>query len=156
MIRFSEPQTLRTGLFAPLFILSALFLSGCSERTLLQAWLGEGEFTIRGRSLDVKAQLEILEDGTYRYLILEPGIIAMMGMETGTWQENGSDLDLSPNQGSTEAGGILGSTPRDFNPKTLSIEGNYSRLILDDGAMQITFKPNPEATKKLRANGEVP
>jgi hypothetical protein len=148
-----------------------LLLTGCDgglgsslPTTLEGAWLGEGQYSTRAGSMDVKAQLELLSDGTYRFLILEPGVLAMMGGEQGQWSRQGQTLTLTPAPPKTPS-----ATPDDSvfeqlrqssaasprPPKQLTVAGNLADLRLDEGKLAITFTPNPDATAKLRASGEV-
>jgi len=136
--------------------------------TLEGAWLGEGQFNTRAGSMDVKAQLELLSDGTYRYLILEPGVLAMMGDERGRWSRQGQTLTLTPGSAAAPPQTPT-ATPNDSvverlrqsgaaSPrpaKQLEIAGDLSDLRFDDGKLEITFTPNPAATAKLQAAGEV-
>lgn len=118
------------------------------------AWLGEGEFSASAGSVTVKAQLEILKDGTYRYLILEPRILALTGAESGTWSRDGQSLVLQPVNEKAEAtetgtsvfGKLRESSPQDLRVKKMSIAGDLGSLTLSDGPMDIVFQPNPAAT----------
>jgi hypothetical protein len=155
----------------------AVTLAGCENfsstpKTLEGAWMGEGAFHSRMGQMDVKAQLELLSDGTYRYLILEPGILTMTGPENGDWQREDQTLTLTPvverpdppaesEDGGEESGksalqGLQKGFAASERPqKTLTIADNLSKLEMRDGKIRLTFKPNPEATAKLISAGEV-
>ncbi len=136
-----------------------LLLTSCSNApdSLHGAWLGEGKFNAARGSMDVRAQVEFLPDGSYRFLVLEPGILALAGVENGKWTQNGDIVDLIPNveEPGEQRSVLFGSAPRNFQPKLLLVESGLRSLKLDDGPMQITFKHNPEATAKLREAGEL-
>lgn len=141
-------------------IMLAFILSACSSGTteLPGAWLGEGKFNAAQGSMDVKAQLEILPDGTYRFLVIEPGILALAGVERGKWSQSGDLLNLTPDpeeQGDDNRSILFRSAPRNFQPKTLRVVGQIKSLELADGPMQVTFTHNPKATASLREAGEL-
>ncbi len=152
-------------------VLWLLVLVGCDggsraalPTTLEGAWRGAGQFTARGGSLDVTAQLELLSDGSYRLLILEPGVLAMAGAEGGTWSRQGPTLTLTPDppQGPTatpddsvfeQLRQSSAASPRP--PKRLTIASDLADLRMDDGKLALTFTPDPDATAKLQAAGDV-
>jgi hypothetical protein len=144
------------------FLVALLLVAGCSNpdahpTTVHGAWIGTGEFRAGQGKLDVRAQLEVLPNGRYRFLVLEPGLLAAVGAEIGDWTRNGNTLDLAPDEETHDPNrrGLLGSAPRNFRPKSLSVVGEVKSLELNDGPMTITFKPNPKATAKLREAGEL-
>jgi hypothetical protein len=142
-------------------------LSSCGDRNgpprLEGAWLGEGIYSTTAGSKDVKAQLEILSDGTYRFLILEPSVLMLTGMEKGNWTRDGSLLTLSPVNGKSEEKGdgksvfetLRKSSPENLRVKNLTLADDLSFLNLSDGPMELEFYPNAEATRKLEEAGEV-
>jgi len=149
----------RTAILIVVTLLSFL-ITACSSApdTLHGAWLGEGKFTAARGSMDVRAQLEILPDGTYRFLVIEPGILALAGVENGKWQQDGNRVDLTPDveePGDESRSVLFQSAPRNFRPKTLEIKGNLRSLELADGPLQVTFKYNHKATGQLREAGEL-
>lgn len=157
-----EKPIMRLAILSALIFLVSTAAIGCGERgadprtSLDGAWLGEGTFHASAGEQGVKAQLELLSDGTYRFLIIEPRVLMLAGMEKGKWTVKGQQLDLAPEPAQTsEGGGILSQAPRDFRPKTLTIESDMSALLLDDSKMDLRFTPNEEATKKLREKGDV-
>ncbi len=163
------------GWMWPLAIALAAMLTGCdgsvsSPPTRLEgAWLGAGIFRAGAGNADVTAQLELLSDGTYRMLILKPAILAMTGPETGAWSRDGQTLTLTPGAApatATEAEDEAHASAGVFQKlrsgssaggrtKTLTIAGNLSDLRLVDGPLELTFTPNPDATAKLQAAGDV-
>lgn len=141
-----------------------LLLCGCGggekePPSLHGAWLGEGDFSSSHGKMAVKAQLEILADESYRFLILEPAILMAAGMEQGTWTLTDSSLDLHPAEETAEEEkegfSLFGSAPRNFQPKTLTVAPGMKELSLRDGPMQLTFHRNRKATDVLRRNGEI-
>lgn len=141
--------------------LAVVFISipACSKPgrppALEGAWLGEGEFSASAGSVTVKTQLEILKDGTYRYLILEPRILALTGAESGTWSRDGQSLLLQPvnekaeatETGTSASGKLRESSPLDLTEsQKISIAGDLGSLNLSDGPMDIVFQTNPAAT----------
>lgn len=134
--------------------------SGSAPGQLEGAWLGTGQFNADAGKMDMKAQLEILPGGEYRFLIIEPPILMMAGMEEGNWTRTGDDVNLTPVEkpadDPTKKKSILfGAAPRNFQPKTLKIEGNIKSLRLDDGPAQLVFHWNNEASERLRERGEL-
>ena len=145
-------------LFAFAFLLAACDNTAVTPDTLEGAWLGQGTFRTAAGDAQVKAQLELLADGSYRLLILEPAILALTGPETGTWASDEHNLTLTP----------LATTPQNHTPspddppfqqlrtgsqptvKSLTIADNLAHLQLRDGPLRLTFKPNPAATAALR------
>ncbi len=132
--------------------------------TVIGAWLGEGTFSTRAGAADIQAQLEILSDGSYRFLIIKPTVLAMTGMETGSWTLDADQLILQPTaeQADPEAdekGSVLQqirrASPAKLRIKSLQVTADFSVLELSDGPMQVTFLPNDEVTKKLIESGEV-
>lgn len=122
------------------------------------AWLGEGEFQASAGSTDVKAQLEILKDGTYRFLILEPRVLMLAGIEKGHWTESNGELRLAPDEALSSEGQLsvlAPQTPRNFRPKALAISPGYTSLRIEDGQWSATFLPNEEPTAKMREAGEI-
>ncbi len=122
------------------------------------AWLGEGEFQASAGSTTVKAQLEILNDGTYRFLILEPRVLMLAGMEKGHWTESNGALRLAPDEALSserQLSVLAPQAPRNFRPKTLTISPGYTSLRIEDGQWKATFLPNEEPTTKLREKGEI-
>lgn len=143
-----------------LFFLLPIFLAGCSDSRpsqLQAAWLGEGQYSSSAGNADVKAQLEILDNGTYRFLILEPRVLMLAGMEEGTWAEAGGKVDLTPVEkpAGEKRSGLFSTTPRNFRPKTLTVEGDYSKLVISDDEFEMDFLLNEKATDKLVENGEI-
>lgn len=148
--------------FAALLIILAVTLtSGCGgpgsrgQPSEEGAWLGEGTFHAAVGTEKVTAQLEILSDGTYRFLMLEPRVLMMMGVETGEWSRTDELLNLTPSGDQTGGGGLFSQVPKDFRPKTLIIEPDNAAFLLKDEEMDMRFLPNPEATMQLRERGEV-
>lgn len=149
----------------PFISASALILllsAGCGdsgvggESGIEGAWLGEGTFHADAGTQDMKAQLEILSDGTYRFMVIEPRVLMLMGAEEGDWTRADRQLDLTPtNNDSGGGGGLLARAPRNFQPKSLTIGEDNDALVLLDDKMEMRFEPNAEATKKLRQGGEV-
>lgn len=130
---------------------------GASAAPQLEAaWLGTGQFAASMGDAAVKAQLEILTGGDYRFLILEPKALMLAGIEEGTWTREEQTLHLQPLTDEKEKSGILRGAPRDFRPKTLAIAEDLSELVLQDDKMNMTFKLNEKASAKLRAEGEIP
>lgn len=141
--------------------------------TLERAWLGEGTFSVSAGSKPMKAQLEILTDGTYRFMILEPRILMLTGIESGTWTRDGQLLTLQPvnekaktptkggasTDSSKDSSSVLKtlrqSSPKNLRVKKLNIAADLSSLSLSDGPLDIEFKPNPEVTQKLKQSGEI-
>ena len=131
------------------------------------AWLGEGTFNAEAGTTEVTAQLELLSDGTYRFMILQPRVLALAGAEKGQWTTQGSTLHLkpdeekpaTPNPQTGEKPSVMdvlrSSSPRELREKDLSVANDFSSLTLDDGKMQLRFRPNPTATAKLKAAGEI-
>lgn len=150
---------MRISSIISLLLLLPLFLGGCgasNPESEEGAWLGEGKFSAHGRALDVKAQMELLSDGTYRFFVMEPPILMMGGMETGEWVREGQRLDLVPTEDQvSEGGGVLGSVPKTFRSKTMTIEEDNAAIVFKDGPMSMRFTPNPGVTKKLRESSEV-
>ncbi|MEX0653712.1 MAG: hypothetical protein WD534_06485 [Phycisphaeraceae bacterium] len=149
-----------------LTLLLAGLLIGCDRSpapptTLEGAWLGEGEFRVSRGSQEVTAQLELLSDGSYRFLVLEPSIMALTGTERGVWSREGQTLTLTPGIPERDPGGSVFQQLRDDSPdadrppKTLVIAVDLADLQFDDGPMHLTFRPNPEATASLQAAGDV-
>jgi len=145
-------------------LMFALMPAGCDDAaetdagpaTLEGEWAGEGEFRTRGRGLAVQAQLELNADGSYRYLILKPGILAMASGEEGTWARAGDTLTLTP--AAADAGGDgdadgrtaplregetvfdrLEATSPTRPPKTLAVTADGRTLELRDGKMSLDF-----------------
>lgn len=147
-------------------VLSGVLL-GCSlesnplPTTLEGAWLGEGEFTASRGSMDMKAQLELLSDGSYRFVILEPGIMMLTGAETGVWSRESDELVLRPGTFERDADGSVFQNLRDSDtekakaPKHLAVAHDLSELQFKDGPVTLTFRPNAEATAALRTAGDV-
>lgn len=122
------------------------------------AWLGEGAFTAPEGTQEIKAQLELLQDGTYRFMVIEPRALMMVvGLEKGKWKLEGESLDLAPFPDQTSEGtgklGALNSAPKNFRPKTLSVDGDA--FVLKDAQMNLRFSPNLKATEKLREVGDI-
>lgn len=149
-------------------------LAGCGDggaatgpATLHGAWLGEGTFSARGRSVAVKAQLEILPDGRYRFLILEPAMLMLAGVEEGTWSRDEVTLALTPGTeaepAEPDAEDAEPSVARMLRPsnaqsvraKSLAIGDDLSELLLDDHPLTLRFTPNAPATQKLRDAGQL-
>lgn len=162
------PITLSTQLIRGIVLAVGLVVLGSCDITssssapaqLEGAWLGTGQFTAAAGKMDMKAQLEILPSGEYRYLIIEPAVMMMAGMEEGNWTRNGDDVNLTPVEKAADdptkkKSVLFGAAPRNFQPKTLTIEGNFKSLKLDDGPAQLTFHQNEEATARLRERGEM-
>ena len=153
--------------FIAYFCIASLLIVCCGKSgappALEGAWLGEGTFSAGAGELAVKAQLEILSDGSYRFLILEPGIMAMMGLESGKWIREGRSLTLQPKNeksGGTEKDAsviskLRQSSPENLRVKKLVIAEGLSSLQLIDGPLNIEFKPNLEARRKLKEAGEI-
>ena len=107
--------------------------------------------------------MEILSDGTYRYLILEPRVLMLAGMEKGNWNREGELLTLSPAKEKAEDDGakksvfetLRKSSPENLREKQLSLADDLSTMSLSDGPMQLEFTPNAEATRKLEEAGDV-
>ncbi len=153
----------------------ALALAGCDRSsaklpaTLEGAWIGDGTFRASVGEAEVQAQLELLSDGSYRFLVLKPAILALTGLERGTWSRNGPTLTLTPapppppaadDSAPKPEGSVFqqlrkGSAAASKPPKTLTIADDLRDLRFDDGKLALTFTPNPDATAKLRADGEV-
>ena len=146
---------------------SLLCLASCGKSSgpprLEGAWLGEGEFSVSAGSKGVKAQLEILSDGTYRFLILEPRILMMAGVEKGNWSRDGELLTLTPvnekKEGDDSKKSVLEtlrkSSPEKLRVKKLIIADDLSSLTLSDGPLALQFTPNEEATQRLEEAGDV-
>lgn len=149
-----------------------LGFSSCGKRggppRLEGAWLGEGTFSVSAGSKDVKAQLEILPDGSYRFLFLEPGILMMSGMEQGVWTREGEVLTLTPGDGKSdeetaEEEGVKDgvfetlrkSPPKNLRVKQLKIGDDLGSMTMSDGPLELEFTPNPEATRKLEQAGDL-
>ncbi|MEX0887197.1 MAG: hypothetical protein WD009_12250 [Phycisphaeraceae bacterium] len=164
------------GVFVTFLALVAVGVTACdgawssAPTTLEGAWLGEGTFHTRAGDADVTIQLELLSDGSYRYLILEPALLAMTGMETGTWARDADRLILTPTpapaidpadaDADAEAGGVFealrrGSPQADRPDRTLTIADDLADLRFSSGRFNITFTPNREATAALRDAGDV-
>ena len=142
--------------------------SGCERgpKNLEGAWLGEGKFFDLPRVV-CRVQLELLGDGTYRFLVLQPGVLALAGPETGNWRQDGDRLHLEPfppeapdqsapmvvNTEEKNPLKIMGSARKPGKPRELKIEKNLSALTLSDSMMDVSFKPNPEVSKKLAEEG---
>lgn len=148
--------------FRGFILLTVLLLTGCSDPGRIVgpqgegAWLGEGTFQAGPGSLEVKGQLELLSDGTYRFLVLEPPLLMALGVESGTWTRTDHQLDLTPTKDQTGSGiAAIAEVPKTFRPKSLTIEKGNAAMNLHDGPMNLRFVPNAEATKKLREQGEV-
>ena len=145
-------------------ILFVVCLTSCSEPSQLEgAWLGEGTFSVSAGSKKVKAQLEILSDGTYRFLILEPRILMITGMEKGTWSREGALLTLSPvnekmkrdDSKKSVFSNLRKSSPAKLRVKQLTLVDGLSSMTLSDGPLELKFTPNVKATRKLEEAGEV-
>lgn len=148
-------------------ILCVICNAACSKRSgppqLEGAWLGQGEFSASAGSKTMKAQLEILSDGSYRFLILEPRVLMMAGVEKGDWVREGNRLTLTPvkekekedksNKSVFET--LRKTSPVELRVKQLTIADDLSALVLSDGPMELEFAPNEEATRKLIESGEV-
>ncbi|MCC5877943.1 MAG: hypothetical protein JJU11_17130 [Candidatus Sumerlaeia bacterium] len=156
--------------FLPIIVFLALSLlgQGCSQGnegpgTLHGAWLGEGVFSSPYGQMDVKAQLELLGDNSYRFLVLEPPVLMMAGVEKGDWIFDGDSLELNPQEEPGEEVGdqsasplqVLRSAPKNFRPKTLSVSPSLKELRLLDDQMDLTFQRNAVATKTLKEKGEI-
>lgn len=152
------------ALVAASVLLVAMLIGGCGDEpgskaapeNLVGHWAGEGKFSARAGSMDVKAQLELNADQTYRMLILEPGILALTGPETGEWSRSGSAVTLTPTRppksdhadttvGPIQPGdSVLGklresSDPEDMPVKQLTLADDRTTLKLNDGKLSITF-----------------
>lgn len=161
-----------------LLVMCALITGGCSESETSSvkasentatsstatvspdhgAWLGVGTFRATEGTQQIKAQLELLANGTYRFMVIEPRVLMLLvGLEKGKWQRTGKQLNLNPfpDQTSKDTGkpGILNKAPKNFRPKSLSIQGDT--FLLKDEQMDLQFEPNPKATEKLRKSGEI-
>ncbi len=129
------------------------------------AWIGEGTFRAQHGTAEVKAQLEVLSDGSYRMLFLEPKMLMLGGAEKGTWQKTGNKLVLTPTEEKptppaegekpSVMDALRGGSPRELRVKELTVESDFSALSLSDGKMNIRFTPNAEATAKLKASGQL-
>lgn len=147
----------------PLAVMLSLVLGGCAAAptTVEGAWLGKGEFHTTYGSKDVVAQLELLSNGTYRFMILKPSLLALTGAEQGTWAAKAQSLVLTRDLVREEAAassGVFsqlrkgsGATP----PKKMTVSTDLLELKFNDGKMDLIFERNSEATEKLRASGEV-
>lgn len=166
-----------------LLLLGAFVLLGCDEgsgtsatgspaatpspTSVRGAWLGKGTFNASAGSTPVVAQLEVLKDGTYRFLIIEPRILALAGMETGTWTHANGTLELTPDEEkpatpNPETGekpslmdAMRAGSPRELREKTLHVAQGFSSMSIDDEKMKLRFEPNPDATAKLQAAGDI-
>ncbi len=148
-------------------VFALMFLSSYGKRggspQLEGAWKGEGTFSASAGSMDAKAQLEILSDGTYRFLILEPKLLMLAGKEKGKWSREGVLLTLSPVNGKAEEDDarksvletLRESSPENLRVKQLTLADDLSSMNLSDGPMSLEFTPNAEATRKLEEAGEV-
>jgi hypothetical protein len=113
--------------------------------------------------MDVKAQLEILSDGTYRFLILEPKVLMLAGMEKGKGSREGALLTLSPFNGKAEEDDarksvlemLRKSSPENLRVKQLTLADDLRSMSLSDGPLELELTPNAEATRKLEEAGEV-
>lgn len=129
--------------------------------TIEGAWLGDGEFRASRGTMAVKAQLELLSDGSYRYLILEPAILMLTGVETGTWTRDAQTLTLTPGVFERDESGSVFQHLRDSSPdasrppRDLTIATNLADLRFRDSQLDLTFRYNHDATAELRASGEV-
>ena len=148
----------------PLLILLATCLAvlSCGKPPTLEgAWLGEGTYSVSIGSKPVKAQLEILKDGSYRYLILEPGILALTGVEKGSWKREGTTLVLKPGEpappeeDSSVLGALRRGSPKELRIKKLQISEDLKSLQQLDGALELEFRKNQKATAKLQKAGEI-
>lgn len=119
------------------------------------AWLGEGTFRAQQGTQQVKAQLELLAGGTYRFMVIEPRVLMMVvGLEKGNWQRTDELLNLNPfPDQSNSNGGVFNKAPKNFRPKSLTIDGDT--FLLQDDQMNLRFTPNPKATEKLAKRGEI-
>lgn len=154
-------------LISLLFCLAVLTACGSREEkasSVHGAWLGEGVFTSPHGTMAMRAQLELLSDGSYRMLVLDPPVLMIFGMEKGSWSHQDGSLHLNPieeevpenlDTESTSPIRLLQSAPRNFQPKTLTTNRGLSRLSLDDGPMKLEFQRNREATRVLREKGEI-
>ncbi|MEX0794569.1 MAG: hypothetical protein WD045_15645 [Pirellulaceae bacterium] len=171
--------------------LLGIVLCGCgvgtaptAPATLEGAWLGKGLFHAGAGDAEVTAQLELLSDGSYRYLILKPSILALTGMEEGAWQREGQTLTLAPGakpnesadadaageaeteeielgpDGKPKLSSVFGAL-RKTNvqnatpPRTLTVADDLSHLTFDDGKLELTFTYNMKATASLKKRGDV-
>lgn len=174
-----------------LMLLVAVGLCGCgggatakAPESLEGAWLGKGLFHAGAGDAEVTAQLELLSDGSYRYLILKPSILALTGLEEGAWQREGQTLTLSPGvepkgadnseasgeaeteeielgpDGKPKLSSVFGAL-RNTNgqnarpPRTLTVAEDRSQLTFDDGKLEITYTYNVKAAASLRKRGDV-
>lgn len=167
-----------------LVLLLGIGLCGCGggsavPATLEGAWLGKGLFHADAGDAEVTAQLELLSDGTYRYLILKPAILALTGLEEGTWHREGQSLTLIPGSAAVEEPGDSAEEEIETNadgkpklssvfqklrqtnsqepqpPRTLTIAEDLSHLTFDDGKLELTYTYNVKATANLRERGDV-
>lgn len=105
-------------------------------------YAGSGKFTSSAGSLDVKAQLDLSEEGTYQLLFLEPMPLTMFGIEEGNWVKEGDNVRLTPvakkakeNAGVIEQIGAATSSNRPEKLLTKKSDG----LHWSDSKMQLVF-----------------
>ncbi len=168
-------QTIHGGgtLWGTLFVTAlVVMLTGCGESsvrptTLEGAWLGDGAFHTSAGDAEAQAQLELLSDGSYRFLILKPNILALTGAERGTWSRTGQTLILTP--AAPPPAAATGGTPNVSGsvfeqlrrggpakpPRSLVIADDLRDLRFNDGKLDLILTPNLDATAKLRATGDV-
>jgi hypothetical protein len=130
----------------------ALVLVGCGEKTQTEtregvtAYLGNGTFNSRHGQVDVVAQLELYDEGTYMLLFLEPAPLAMMGQEQGVWQEDQGSVYLQPKKMEVGANDSVldrmsAANSENREPKTL--EGSVGdTLVQRDPKMTLTYEIN--------------
>ncbi|MFW5697532.1 MAG: hypothetical protein ACOCX1_03115 [Fimbriimonadaceae bacterium] len=133
-------------------LVMAFGLIGCGKETQTEAregvtaYLGNGTFNSRHGQMDVVAQLELYDEGTYMLLFLEPAPLAMMGSEQGVWQEQQGAVYLQPKKMEAGADASLfdqmsAANSENREPKTL--EGTVGgTLVQRDPKMTLTYEIN--------------
>lgn len=146
----------RRRLAVAVLLLALSALTACNDQpappaTLHGQWTGQGVFRTQAGNADVKAQLQLNEDNTYQYLILEPAVLALTGPETGTWTRNNNTLTLTPdapppppthdegNPAPTSVFQALRAGSAQRPPQTLTIADNLTTLTQSDSKLQLTF-----------------
>lgn len=123
-----------------------------SDESGVLHYLGEGEFRVRQGAMAVTAQLELLPGDRYRFLILEPGVLAMIGPEEGQVERTAQGIVLQPVPAtldpeashSKDGNSALQSLRkvRKGSPgrvKTLTTQDNGASYQLSDGGMRLRF-----------------
>lgn len=111
-------------------------------------YFGQGEFRARQGSIAVRARLELLPGDRYRFLILEPAMLAMTGVEEGVVERTAQGVILRPEttppnpEANTQGGGSVFQSLREGSPgrvKTLTTQDNGASYQLADEGMHLRF-----------------